>query len=79
MSIKITPELLQYCETDLQRERIQILIDCNSDFDVAAKVAGVSLNPMYEIAQRVRNRAAQAGYENRAEGGSRNTLDNGIS
>ena len=60
--IRITSDLLPYCETSLQRRRIQILIDCNSDFEAAAEIAGITISPMYEIVQRVRLQASRAGY-----------------
>lgn len=59
MKVQADKSLLPYCTSDIQRERVQILIDCDNDFNAAAKLAGVTKTPLYEMVQRIQKRAIQ--------------------
>ena len=61
MTIKIKPEHLQYCNTKMQREKIQLVIDCGSVAE-ALKQTGLKPTSFYELINKVVTRAARAGY-----------------
>lgn len=57
----IDPELLKYCKTESQREKVQAAID-NKTVSKAAQAVGVDLRNMQRALRRVENEAARHGW-----------------
>lgn len=69
--------LLDYCETETQREAIQALISTNGNRRGASKKLGCNERNLYSILSRVKRQAAQKGYS--PEHGMIHTAPSGFS
>lgn len=62
MNTQIDERLLDYCSTDIQRERLQVIIDCGGSCEGAARKLGVDGGTLRKMLRAVKVKAARAGY-----------------